>query len=106
MCFLKRFGIIENEEKKSALYTIANPVGVARRQKSYLQKWTPEDGTLRGVVEFDESLAALAVRDDGRFIAIGTMFSGSVCIYIAFSLQVIFKNSALFFFYSNIFRKY
>lgn len=35
----------------------------------------------------DECLAALAVRDDGRFVAIGTMFSGSVSIYIAFSLQ-------------------
>lgn len=29
----------------------------------------------------------MAVRDDGRFVAVGTMFSGSVSIYIAFSLQ-------------------
>lgn len=84
----QRFGIIEGEEKKTALYTLANPTGVARRQKSYLQQWVPEDGRLKKVAEFDESLAALAVRDDGRFVAVGTMFSGSVCIYVAFSLQV------------------
>lgn len=38
-------------------------------------------------VAINETLAALAVRDDGRFIAIGTMSTGSVSIYIAFSLQ-------------------
>lgn len=27
------------------------------------------------------------MRDDGRFVAVGTMFTGSVSIYIAFSLQ-------------------
>lgn len=102
-----RFGIIEGEEQKSALYTIANPTGVARRQKSYLQKWAPEDGTLRGVVEFDESIASLAVRDDGRFVAVGTMFSGSVCVYIAFSLQVITNNCRHYFLLIELsFREY
>lgn len=38
-------------------------------------------------VRINESLSSLAVRDDGRFVAIGTMFTGSVSIYIAFSLQ-------------------
>lgn len=38
-------------------------------------------------VAIDESISALAVRDDGRFVAVGTMFTGSVSIYIAFSLQ-------------------
>lgn len=45
-------------------------------------------GTLKQVYEFDESISALAVRDDGRFIAVGTMFSGSVSIHTAFNLQV------------------
>lgn len=67
---------------------MANPTGVAKKQKSYLQKWIPDEGVLVKVAEFDESLAALAVRDDGRFVAVGTMFSGSVSIYIAFSMQV------------------
>lgn len=38
-------------------------------------------------VKINESLSSLAVRDDGRFVAVGTMFTGSVSIYIAFSLQ-------------------
>lgn len=66
---------------------LANPTGLAKKQKSYLQQWLPEDGVIKKVAIFDESLAALAVRDDGRFVAVGTMFSGSVSIYIAFSLQ-------------------
>lgn len=68
---------------------LANPTGVAKKQKSYLQQWLPEEGVLKKCAEFDESLSALAVRDDGRFIAVGTMFGGSVLLYVAFSLQVI-----------------
>jgi prolactin regulatory element-binding protein len=82
-----RFGVVEGEDKKSALYMLANPTGLAKKQKSYLQQWLPDEGVLKKSAEFDESLAALAVRDDGRFVAVGTMFSGSVMIYIAFSLQ-------------------
>lgn len=67
---------------------LANPLGRAGKQKGYLQQWDPDNGQLQKVAGIDESLAALAVRDDGRFVAIGTMFSGSVSIYIAFSLQV------------------
>lgn len=52
-----------------------------------MQEWNPENGSLTNSVGIDESLASLAVRDDGRFVAIGTMFTGSVSIYIAFSLQ-------------------
>lgn len=85
---MTRFGVIEGEKDKSALYMLANPTGVAKKQKSYLQKWSPSEGGLVKVSELDESLSALAVRDDGRFVALGTMFSGSVSIYIAFSLQV------------------
>jgi len=82
-----RFGVIEGEQNKSSLYMLANPTGRAGKQKAYLQKWLPTDGILTKVVAIDESLSALAVRDDGRFVALGTMFSGSVSIYIAFSLQ-------------------
>lgn len=54
---------------------------------SYLQEWSPDNGSLINSVKINESLSSLAVRDDGRFVAIGTMFTGSVSIYIAFSLQ-------------------
>lgn len=73
-----RFGPIEEEKGKSALYMLTNPLGVAKGQNSYLQRWYPHEGTLNKAVAIDESLAAIAVRDDGRFVAIGTMFSGSI----------------------------
>ncbi|XP_022918698.1 guanine nucleotide-exchange factor SEC12 [Onthophagus taurus] len=82
-----RFGPIEEDKGKSALYTLANPTGQPKKQKSYLQRWFPHENSLNKFVPIDESLAALAVRDDGRFVAVGTMFSGSVLLYIAFSLQ-------------------
>lgn len=63
-------------------------MGRAGKQLAYLQKWSVSEGELTNAVAFDESVSALAVRDDGRFVAVGTMFSGSVSIYIAFSLQV------------------
>lgn len=56
-------------------------------QKGYLQEWNPENGAIANSIAIDESLSSLAVRDDGRFVAIGTMFTGTVSIYIAFSLQ-------------------
>lgn len=90
---------MEGEKDKSSLYMLANPTGLAKKQKSYLQKWSPSEGSLVKVAEFDESLSALAVRDDGRFVAIGTMFSGSVSIYIAFSLQVKFLVMVFFHFF-------
>lgn len=68
---------------------IANPTNRSGKQRGYLQKWLPSEGVLTKMDAINESLAALAVRDDGRFVAVGTMFSGSVSIYIAFSLQVI-----------------
>lgn len=77
------------EAKEVALFMLANPTGVAGKQKSYLQLWLSQDVyKLRRVLPFNESLSALAVRDDGRFVAVGTMFSGSVSIHAAFSLQV------------------
>ncbi|XP_026288995.1 prolactin regulatory element-binding protein [Frankliniella occidentalis] len=82
-----RFGIRGNGTDFDSLFTLANPVGRAGNLKSYLQMWEPASGKLRRNHAFDESLAALAVRDDGMFVAVGTMFSGSVSIHVAFSLQ-------------------
>ncbi|CAH1109126.1 unnamed protein product [Psylliodes chrysocephalus] len=82
-----RFGVIEEQKNKSALYMIANAVNP--KHKSFLQQWIPEENDLKKYSEFDETLATLAVRDDGRFVAVGTMFSGSISIHVAFSLQKI-----------------
>lgn len=83
-----RFGIYEGKVGKSRLFTIANPFGKVGKQRGYLQAWDPDTGCITNSVGVDESLASLAVRDDGRFVAVGSMFSGSVTMYIAFSLQV------------------
>ncbi|KAM7352776.1 guanine nucleotide-exchange factor SEC12 [Cochliomyia hominivorax] len=82
-----RYGTIEAQRDKYRLFTITNPLGKVGKQKGFLQQWDCTVGKLRLAVAIDESLASLAVRDDGRFVAIGTMFSGSVSMYIGFSLQ-------------------
>jgi prolactin regulatory element-binding protein len=82
-----RYGTIEGSNEKYRLFTISNPLQKAGKQKGFLQQWNIETGRLNNIVGIDESLSTLAVRDDGRFLAVGTMFTGSVSIYIAFSLQ-------------------
>lgn len=79
---------MEEDKDRSRLFVLTNPVGLGGKIPSYLQLWEPEDGTLKKFSLFNENVASLAVRDDGRFVAVGTMFSGSVDIFVAFSLQV------------------
>ncbi|XP_070492157.1 guanine nucleotide-exchange factor SEC12 [Chironomus tepperi] len=82
-----RYATIEGNPDKYRLFTISNPLQKAGKQRGFLQQWNIETGRLNNIVPIDESLSALSVRDDGRFLAVGTMFTGSVMIYIAFSLQ-------------------
>lgn len=82
-----RFAVNEGKSQRNRLFTIANPLGKVGQQKGFLHEWNPETGAVVNSVTANESLASLAVRDDGRFVATGTMFTGSVSIYIAFSLQ-------------------
>ncbi|CAG9804238.1 unnamed protein product [Chironomus riparius] len=82
-----RYATIEGNSDKFRLFTISNPLQKAGKQRGFLQQWNIETGRLNNIVPIDESLSALSVRDDGRFLAVGTMFTGSVMIYIAFSLQ-------------------
>jgi hypothetical protein len=49
---VRRFGVVEGEDKKSALYMLANPTGLAKKQKSYLQQWLPDEGVLKKSAEF------------------------------------------------------
>ncbi|XP_037297812.1 prolactin regulatory element-binding protein isoform X2 [Manduca sexta] len=86
-----RFGLIEEEKGAYRIFTIANPLARSGKAQGLLQMWEPKDGALRRSVVVGESLSALAVRDDGRFVGVGTMFSGSVDIYIAFSLQRVLR---------------
>ncbi|XP_013115020.1 prolactin regulatory element-binding protein [Stomoxys calcitrans] len=82
-----RYGTIEAQKDKYRLFTITNPLGKVGKQRGFLQQWDCTNGKLRLAVPIEESLASLAVRDDGRFVAVGTMFSGSISMYIGFSLQ-------------------
>lgn len=81
-----RFGAIEDKPNECRLFTLANPLGKAGKQRGFLQQWDPASGSLTKAVAIEESLSALTVRDDGRFVGVGTMFTGSVSIYIGYSL--------------------
>jgi prolactin regulatory element-binding protein len=83
-----RFGLVEGDVNNAQLFVLVNPVSRQRKKKAFLQSWLPKDGSLKKAVPCNDSLSALAVSDDGRFVAVGTMFRGNVSLYIAFSLQV------------------
>jgi len=89
--------LVEGDVNNARFFVLTNPVGRLGKQKSFLQLWLPEDGSLKRAVPCNDSLSALAVSDDGRFIAVGMMFSGSISVYIAFSLQVQLLVSIIFF---------
>ncbi|XP_033209035.1 prolactin regulatory element-binding protein [Belonocnema kinseyi] len=80
-----RFSMSEEKTPKTQLFTLSN--AAVGKNPSYLQLWDTEAGLIVKSVSFRETLSALAVSDNGRFVAVGTMFSGSVDIFIAFSLQ-------------------
>ncbi len=80
-----RFGRIDGDAKRYKVYTIVNPVG-ASKPPSYLHRWDPKSFTIEQGVPIYGALSALAVSDNGNFVATGSMFDGTVEIYIAFSL--------------------
>lgn len=80
-----KFGIIGNKEMYN-IYTIAN----GPKQKSYLQRWS-EKNTIMYELSFSEPTSALAVRKDGLYAAVGTMYSGSVSIHETSNLKMIYN---------------
>jgi len=84
-----RFAPVEDDKENNRVFTISNSIGAvgSKNATGIIHQWDGASGTIRRSALVNESLSALAVRDDGRFIAVGTMFTGSVAIYIAFSLQ-------------------
>ena len=80
-----RYKMPEDKRSKSQLFTLSN--AVVSKNASFLQLWDTESGSIVRTASFKETLSALAVSDDGKFVAVGTMFSGSVDIFVAFSLQ-------------------
>jgi len=80
-----KFGIIGNKPIYN-IYTIAN----SPKQKSYLQKWS-ENNTILYELLFSEPTSALAIRQDGLYIAVGTMYSGSISIHETSNLKMIYN---------------
>lgn len=64
-----RYATIEGKTDRYRLFTISNPLGKSGKTKGFLQSWNTETGRLENLLDFDESLSALAVQDDGRFVA-------------------------------------
>lgn len=80
-----KFGITENKAIYN-IYTIAN----GPKQKSYLQSWSEKNKILYELL-FSEPTSALAVRKDGLYAAVGTMYSGSVSIHRTCDLKMIYN---------------
>lgn len=80
-----RFRITNDKKLNEQIFILSN--ATLSKNPSYLQLWDVEQGIIIKSASFNETLSAMAVSDDGKFVAVGTMFSGSVDIFIAFSLQ-------------------
>lgn len=86
-----RFAKVEDTDNLT-LFGAINPA--ARKNpplQSYLCKWDTKKFSLEKIVSTgNDLLSAMAVSDNGHFLALGTQ-SGSVKIFIAFSLQNIYS---------------
>lgn len=80
-----RFRKLAEDEKKNDLFMLTN--AVTAKNSSFLQLWDANTGAITKSAPYKEALSALAVSNDGKFVAVGTMFSGSVDIFVAFSLR-------------------
>ncbi|CAG0914348.1 unnamed protein product [Notodromas monacha] len=74
------------------LFSINNPVGKPRLP-GYLVKYSYPNYKQLIAHKSKETLSALALSQDENFLAVGTMFDGSVEIFIAFSLQLVKRVS-------------
>ncbi|KAJ8683475.1 hypothetical protein QAD02_019267 [Eretmocerus hayati] len=87
----------------NSLPTRDKKTGRSSGHYGYLQLWNLETGVVEKSVTYRENLSELAVSDDGKFVAIGTMSSGTVDIFIAFSLsKVLHVPSAHNMFITNL----
>jgi len=82
-----KFGCVEGDSKKYKIYTISNPIG-SSKAPSYLHRWSTQSCTVEGAVQlFGSAFSALAVSDNGNFVATGTMSEGIVDIYTSYNLN-------------------
>jgi len=84
-----KFGAVEGDMKKYKVYTISNPIG-SSKASAYLHKWNTQSYTVeKYVTNPGLTLSALAVSDNGNFVATGSMSEGIVEIYAAFNLSLL-----------------
>lgn len=86
-----RFGFVD-DKCDMALYATLNPAVRSKPPpQCYICKWETKEFSQKKIVAAGTDMfSALAINDNGRFIGLGTQ-SGSVKIYIAFSLQQIYN---------------
>uniref|UniRef100_T1JHF1 Prolactin regulatory element-binding protein n=1 Tax=Strigamia maritima TaxID=126957 RepID=T1JHF1_STRMM len=83
------YGTVEGDKKRICLYTSHIPILKQSKpsSESYLVKWDAKTyKPLKQQVVGTDVPSSMAISDDGRFLALGTM-SGNVDVYITFSLQ-------------------
>lgn len=88
-----RFAVVLGSSSKDSgsshcLFTINNSVSSPARH-GYIVRWTAKTYVPEQHVFVKDSLSALAVSDDGRYLAVGSMDTGDVLLYISFSLQLL-----------------
>ncbi|XP_025109805.1 prolactin regulatory element-binding protein-like isoform X1 [Pomacea canaliculata] len=83
-----RYGLIEGKKDKFNLYTLSIPVKRSSKPDlCYISLWDSNSIQMKKTANTGtEVLSALAVSDDGIYLGVGTI-SGSVSVYISFSLQ-------------------
>jgi len=82
-----KFGCVEGDIKKYKVYTISNPIG-SSKAPSFLHRWNTQSYTVEQAVStLGNAYSALAVSDNGNFVATGTMSEGVVEIFTAFNLN-------------------
>ena len=68
-----KFGCVEGDSKKYKVFTISNPIG-SSKAPSFLHRWNTQSYTVEGAVpSHGTAFSALAVSDNGNFVATGTM---------------------------------
>ncbi|KAL7306550.1 hypothetical protein TKK_0001242 [Trichogramma kaykai] len=91
-CRFRKTVADDNPSNPKLLFSISNSLPSRDRSRSkmhygFLQQWNVDLGQMDRVVKYKENLSELAVSDDGKFVAVGTMSSGTVDLFIAFNLQ-------------------
>uniref|UniRef100_A0A2P2I0B2 Prolactin regulatory element-binding protein-like n=1 Tax=Hirondellea gigas TaxID=1518452 RepID=A0A2P2I0B2_9CRUS len=82
-----RYGCVEGQLNNSRLFSISNPV-MGSKNPGIVAKWCGKAYTLEKRQSVDGVLSNLAVTDDGRYLATGSM-DGDIVIMVAYSLQVL-----------------